>query len=278
MPALAAAAVVGAGTLAAGITADDADADAAPLLPDLAQVKPYDVQIGRITSLQREHGRDQSVTQVRIAFSSMVVNVGPGPLIVRGTRSRRARKQVMRADQIVKSDDGRSRIVKGVSRWKYIANPDHSHWHYQGFDAFRLATLDGRTVAKSPKQGFCLGDRSKADLTLPGAPQQPVYRGHCALKKRHARRVLGGISVGWGDDYSAFLEGQSIDVTNVPAGRYCLEHRATGSLQEIGSANNVAVAIVTIDPAAQPPTLTVDSAMDFLTSPAPSCAAAATTP
>jgi hypothetical protein len=266
-----------AGALLVSISADHAGADPAPLLPDLAQTAPRDIVIGRVTKLQRENGNDRTVTAVRIAFTSEVVNVGKGPLIVRGVRGHN-KKRTMRADQLVKMDNGQFRVIKGVSRWTYVANPDHSHWHYHGFDAFRLVGMDGKIAARSTKQGFCLGDRSKGDLTLPGAPQRPLYTGHCALKKPNARTVKGGISVGWGDDYAAFLEGQSIDVTRVPAGRYCLEHRATGSLREVGSGNNLAVAIVTIDPAARPATLKVDSTMDFLTNPAPSCAAAAALP
>ena len=35
-----------------------------------------------------------------------------------------------------------------------------------------------------------------------------------------------GISVGYGDDYAPVLEGQYLDVTAVPDGRYVLVHRA----------------------------------------------------
>jgi hypothetical protein len=54
--------------------------------------------------------------------------------------------------------------------------------------------------------------------------------------------ITEGISVGWGDDYVAYLDGQHIDVTDVPAGRYLLVHRVNvnGTIAESNRANNVA--------------------------------------
>ena len=51
-----------------------------------------------------------------------------------------------------------------------------------------------------------------------------------------------GISVGYGDDYSAFLEGQDLPISGLPAGRYVLVHRvnADGLLEELSRANNAA--------------------------------------
>jgi hypothetical protein len=51
-----------------------------------------------------------------------------------------------------------------------------------------------------------------------------------------------GISVGWGDDYKAFLEGQDLPLDGVPAGQYLLVHRvnADGHLRESSYANNAA--------------------------------------
>ena len=37
--------------------------------------------------------------------------------------------------------------------------------------------------------------------------------------------MFAGISVGWADQYAAQIEGQYIDVTSVPSGKYVLVHR-----------------------------------------------------
>ena len=37
--------------------------------------------------------------------------------------------------------------------------------------------------------------------------------------------IREGISIGWGDNYSPHLEGQELDLTELPAGRYVLVHR-----------------------------------------------------
>jgi hypothetical protein len=57
-----------------------------------------------------------------------------------------------------------------------------------------------------------------------------------------------GISVGYGDDYRAYLEGQSIDVTGVPGGRYELVHRANPArrLAETDLSNNASSVLLRI--------------------------------
>jgi hypothetical protein len=51
-----------------------------------------------------------------------------------------------------------------------------------------------------------------------------------------------GISVGYGDDYSAFLEGQDLPLSDLPGGRYVLVHRVNADrrLRELSYANNAA--------------------------------------
>src|SRR5205823_3311040 len=48
---------------------------------------------------------------------------------------------------------------------------------------------------------------------LPGSPASSQYSGG----------LTQGLSVGWADVYSASLQGQWIDITEVPSGRYWLE-------------------------------------------------------
>jgi hypothetical protein len=54
------------------------------------------------------------------------------------------------------------------------------------------------------------------------------------------------IAVGYGDDYSAQLEGQYVDVTGIAAGRYVLVHRvdAARRLREADRSNNASSLLI----------------------------------
>ena len=54
----------------------------------------------------------------------------------------------------------------------------------------------------------------------------PRFSGNCAQLDPKARFVAEGSSVGYTDKYPANFHGQSLDISNVPAGRYWLVHRA----------------------------------------------------
>jgi hypothetical protein len=68
----------------------------------------------------------------------------------------------------------------------------------------------------------------------PGSPRRKYYGG-CR------RDSVGGISIGWGDLYSAKVSGQELDVTSLAGGAYCLVSRADpeNRLQESNERNNV---------------------------------------
>ena len=68
-----------------------------------------------------------------------------------------------------------------------------------------------------------------------------------------------GISVGYGDDYAAYLEGQSLRLTGLPAGRYALVHRVNenGLLRESRASNNAASVLVALSWRAGRPSVTV---------------------
>ena len=61
---------------------------------------------------------------------------------------------------------------------------------------------------------------------MPGAPAVPAINTDCGRFLPGLTRMRVGIDVGYADDYAAYLEGQYIDITHVPAGRYVVVHRA----------------------------------------------------
>jgi hypothetical protein len=176
-----------------------------------------------------------------LVFASAVENAGRGPLLVHAGRT--GAHLPLRARQVVRRADGSTvqRLLGPVL--VYVVSETHAHWHLPDFDRYELRDASGRLVRPTRKTGFCLGDRyRRAGLRLPGEPAFAVLTGECGRGRPGLTRLVQGISVGYGDDYVPELEGQSIDVTGVPAGRYLLVHRvnAARALLESDYGNNEA--------------------------------------
>jgi lysyl oxidase len=209
-------------------------------LPDLVQDVPSELEI-TVTgpSGQRIY---------RLGFRSAVSNIGRGPLVISGRRAS-ADVATMTADQVVERDGAPQGVVPDVGRLRYVVSPDHRHWHLLGFDRYQLrragqqkaGTVDDR------KTGFCLGDR----YAVPGRPPratapEPVYTSRCGLGDPELTGIQEGISVGYGDDYAATLEGQYLRLTGLASGRYVLVHRVNADrrLRELHYDNNAASLLI----------------------------------
>ena len=211
-------------------------------LPDLDQETPTDLRIG-------VSGPSGSPTYW-LGFRSAVRNVGVGPLVIQGTRTFPASELGMRADQIIRAAKSPSTVVSSVGEFQYVRSPDHQHWHLVGFDHYELRRA-GETgvVVSDRKTGFCLGDRYLAtNRLLPGMPRNKVYRSRCGLGQTGLQSIREGISVGYGDDYKAFLEYQDLPLTGLDDGHYVLVHRvnADGRLRELTEDNNAASLLLDI--------------------------------
>jgi glucose/arabinose dehydrogenase len=205
-------------------------ATGAERLPDLVQVTPTDLVITHVGA------------SYRLGFTSAVSNLGDGPLIINGHRTGRD-VGTMAADQVVERDGAPAEVVPGTGALRYVVSPDHRHWHLLGFDRYELRRA-GQTAAvvRDQKTGFCLGDRY-ATLERPAAATPtPAYRSQCGLGEPQLLGVHEGISVGYGDDYKANLEGQYLRLDGLPAGRYVLVHEANADhrLRELDYTNNAA--------------------------------------
>ena len=147
----------------------------------------------------------------------------------------------MTGTQRVKLANGATRVYRDVAQFRYTNSPPHHHWHLMRFDSFELHTLDGRTLVRDRKSGFCLADHwGAAPGNYPG--RHPVFLGDCDQFHPEATHVLMGTSPGYTDRYPAFFHGQNIDITGVPTGTYVLMHRvnATMNLRELRYDNNAA--------------------------------------
>jgi hypothetical protein len=110
---------------------------------------------------------------------------------------------------------------RGTEAELVFAGDAHDHWHVAQAEAHQVETMDGEVVATLTKIGFCFFDNLDYATELPMAPQAVVH--HAAECGEQFNREIGmGLSVGWGDEYPWYLFGQSIEITDVPDGRYRL--------------------------------------------------------
>jgi glucose/arabinose dehydrogenase len=205
-------------------------------LPDLDQVSPSQLVITRAGPRRRP--------VYRLGFRSAVSNVGDGPLIISGHRSG-LDTPTMVADQLVETNGAPQQVAPGVGELRFVTSVDHRHWHLLGFEHYELRGVGDRGVAaaRDGKTGFCLGDRYReTGRVLSAAPAQPAYTSRCGLAQTQLLGLTEGISVGYGDDYAATLEGQYLRLTGLPSGRYVLVHQVNADrrLRELDYGNNAA--------------------------------------
>jgi hypothetical protein len=156
-----------------------------------------------------------------LRFSTVIVNVGEGAFELHGSRP--AGAPTMAVDQRVYDTSGGSRVIETPASM-YYSGDGHNHWHVRDLETYELARVDNsRQVGTGAKHGFCFWDNTPFRLSLPFAPQAPVYRG-CGVAADTA--VVIGLSVGWGDRYAATLPDQYIDVTGLGSGHYRLSATA----------------------------------------------------
>ena len=237
---------------AAAEEAQPAPDSAGRLLPDLVQILP-----GRLDVFTRGSGRRR---RTLLAFGAAAENFGAGPLIVKGSRPSRS-SPTMAATQVVMRSDGSKLSVPNVGTLRYVSGGGHSHWHLRGFMRFELRTPAGEPLGRRDrKTGFCLGDRYPLrHAELPARAPRAVYTSRCGLRATGRLRLVQGISVGYGDDYDPYLEGQSLSLRGLPSGRYVLVHRVNPGrrLRESSYGNNAASVLLELSRQAGAPRVRV---------------------
>ncbi|MBI4790807.1 MAG: hypothetical protein HY782_27575 [Chloroflexi bacterium] len=159
-----------------------------------------------------------------LRFSARIVNIGSGPIETRGSRPNTS-TDTMSVQQRIYDSAGGFRDV-ATTAIMYYAGDAHKHWHIKNLQTYELFRLDdGNKVGTSVKEGFCFLDSFAYNLSLPGAPANPVYTKQstpkvCAKGNPSALEAIMGISVGYGDRYGWHLPDQYVEVTGLPAGDY----------------------------------------------------------
>ena len=215
-------------------------AAASPMLPDM--------RIAKLTTIKQDTTTIPGHRLLR--FTATIVNVGAGPVELKGTRPDTA-TPTMSVTQRIYDDGGGSTTVPS-STHMFWAGDGHDHWHLFEMAQGVLAPLSNGTnkVGTSAKEGFHFSDVGAFDLSLPGAPQSKHYLaciGNTSCDP-NALSATEGISVGWGDTYRAGIAFQYIDITGVATGRYVITVTAdpNGYLRESNITNNTATATIRI--------------------------------
>jgi len=178
-----------------------------------------------------------------LGFTSMVDNRGPGLLRVRATRPGSSR--AMPARQLLQVAGGWTRVVEKAGELDFANAWPHYHWHFLGFDRYELRRVGSfDLLVRDHKEGFCLSDDYGAAQGVPHGP--PRFRDFCEQYRPQARYVEEGASPGYTDRYPAFYEGQSLDVTGLPARTYWLVHRTNSDyhLRELHYGDDAAALLI----------------------------------
>lgn len=169
-------------------------------------------------------------------------NIGAGRLELRGSSSEPGVYQ-----RVFRADGSSYDRFAG----SFTFHPGHGHLHFDNWINLHLRTAltnggAGDIIAAGDKTSFAIIDLIHYDSSLPGSPNSGQYAGG----------LVQGLSVGWADVYSADLQDQWIDVTDVPSGRYWLEAIVdpANSILESNETNNAArILIDLVVPSSQPP-------------------------
>jgi hypothetical protein len=230
---------------AAAQAPDDVNPCHDPLLrlkcPNLRMAPPSDLHVVRAG-----HGR------LRLAATNRIVNVGQGPLELRGTRT--PRPFFAKAYQVVYTRNPARPVVyfpeAGWIYWKAIPGQGH-YWKYYRAARFELWTLnpDGtraRLQRTGPKLSYCFRDLRRV-RSYPRTPRGRVYPGCSQDFGRRALRL--GVSPGWADIYPSTYHENWISITGL-RGCFAFVHRAdpTGELIEESNDDNLAERIIELPP------------------------------
>ena len=164
-----------------------------------------------------------------LRFTSIFVNAGPGAFDVHARRDSSS-DPTMDVKQRMFRWDGTSRMIATPADARY-ASDGHDHWHVQGVVTYETWKLNDPTdtARRGGKTGFCFLDSEPWNLSLPYAPQSPVYMNHhCGTRASITSHA--GLSVGWADNYPWFFAFQWIDITGLPGGTY--QVRVTVDIQD----------------------------------------------
>lgn len=179
-------------------------------LPDLAPLAPFDVRLETSSTGRR-----------LLRFSTVVVNIGVGPFQLYGYDPKDGRAAIGETlpvrQQILQSDGTfKDHVTTATMKW---AADGHNHWHILDVQWFRIQTLQGTTLLKTAKTGFCFLDSYPYGSSKPAA----YHSGTSVCQTAPNGKVPMGVQVRWGDIYRSTVTFQWIDITGLASGDYLIK-------------------------------------------------------
>jgi hypothetical protein len=206
--------------------------------PDLRMAPPTDLHVQR------------AGPQLRLLATNRIVNVGQGPLEIRGVRT--SLPQFAQAYQVIYDRFGKPYYFPdaGWIYWKAIPGQGH-YWKYYRAARFELWTLnpDGtraQMVRTGPKLSYCFRDLRRV-RNYARSPHGRIYPGCSQDYGRQNLRL--GVSPGWADIYPSTYYQNWISITGL-SGCFAFVHRAdpTSELIEAREDNNMGQRIIRLPP------------------------------
>jgi len=198
-------------SLGSSITAESQEIPDGALLPDMTPGVPKHPNIQN--QQQNEYLR----------FTNVWANIGMGALeFEQGTIQGTTQDAIQYL-----YDDEDNFGMPAESIWsgivsQFVFHPNHNHWHIDNIGEFSVKVDDNDSPgaiadgAKSIKVGFCVIDIYKYNGDA--SPNSQKLYWDCELG-------LQGILPGWADQYHQSVEGNKINITELPNGTYFLVHQ-----------------------------------------------------
>jgi hypothetical protein len=174
-----------------------------------------------------------------LRLANLVWNSGDGPLELVGALNPSTQQTIV-VQRLARPDsDAYDEYVVG----EFVYHPTHAHFHLEEFAIYQLWSLtpDGdlrAVVASGEKLSYCLMETNVIDRDNPAFSRRRTHT-ECGQEAQ-------GLLPGWGDRYNADLDGQTIDITGLPNGRYALLSTANpnGALLESDYTNNTGAVLI----------------------------------
>jgi len=217
--------------VAAWLHAGVASAQVVELLPNLEPFSASDIVLV------------SGANGLELRFSTTSWNKGAGPMelvggaiIQDGTPDNPGLREVWQ--QIYRSDGTIRKEL--VGQFEYHGGT-HNHFHLEDYATYTLIPVSQGVGSVGEKVSFCLLDNIKVNTHLPNAAKRPVYT--------TCNPDIQGISVGFGDIYRYYLDGQSLPFGDNPSGDYLIKIQTNpnANLFESNYSDNVACTRVRVN-------------------------------
>lgn len=232
--------------LAASLVAAAVNPCAAPkpafACPDLVMRAPYNMRAVKTPK------------RTLLAATNAIVNVGNGPLEIRGRRG--ADKHTMPARQVLRprTSSGRARVLPASGYLRFYDTLTRGvYWKYHNAASFTLRRVNatgtvGRIRRTGPKVDYCFRDLKKVKRLDTGKryarSPRGMHFGACS-QSSGAQLLTLGTSVGWADIYPWGYPQNAIDVTGLSGCfLYTLKADPRNELRELDETNNAGSVVV----------------------------------